>query len=399
MTVHKAKGLEFPVVILVDPTAPATTQKPSRYVDPDKRLWSIPLGGCVPIELIEQKELVLRHDREEALRLLYVAATRAREMLVVPVVGDESTGSENVRGWVDALHPVLYPRLGDRRNNQPAPGCPPFGEDSVYFRPESVPSGPQGSVRPGLHRPEVGEHRVVFWDPFQLELDKKDDVGLRQQRILAADEGGSVATEGERLHEHWVRRREALLARGGTPSIRVETVTEQKERGAPVSAAGMPIGLEQTAATREGRPHGKRFGVLVHAVLATVPLDAGEDLVRDMAMAEGRLLGASDEEVAAAAVAATAALAHPLLARARAAKEARRECPVTYRRDDGSLVEGVIDLVFCEEREQRTWCVVDFKTDVELHGRKQAYEIQVATYAAAVRAATGEAVSGFLLSV
>jgi superfamily I DNA/RNA helicase len=30
MTVHKAKGLEFPVVILADPTCPATRDYPSR---------------------------------------------------------------------------------------------------------------------------------------------------------------------------------------------------------------------------------------------------------------------------------------------------------------------------------------------------------------------------------
>ena len=34
MTVHKAKGLEFPVVILADPTCPAAGTKPSRHVVP-----------------------------------------------------------------------------------------------------------------------------------------------------------------------------------------------------------------------------------------------------------------------------------------------------------------------------------------------------------------------------
>ena len=34
MTVHKAKGLEFPVVILADPTCAAARDTPSRHVDP-----------------------------------------------------------------------------------------------------------------------------------------------------------------------------------------------------------------------------------------------------------------------------------------------------------------------------------------------------------------------------
>jgi ATP-dependent helicase/nuclease subunit A len=38
MTVHKAKGLEFPVVVLADPTCPAARDTPSHHVDPSRRL-------------------------------------------------------------------------------------------------------------------------------------------------------------------------------------------------------------------------------------------------------------------------------------------------------------------------------------------------------------------------
>ena len=71
--------------------------------------------------------------------------------------------------------------------------------------------GPEGcgDVRVCI-APRSGKHRVVWWDPAVLELDKQDDVGLRQQRILAADEGAAVATEGERLHAEWQARRVSL---------------------------------------------------------------------------------------------------------------------------------------------------------------------------------------------
>ncbi|HEX9294940.1 MAG TPA: UvrD-helicase domain-containing protein [Polyangiaceae bacterium] len=396
MTVHKAKGLEFPVVILVDPTAPSTVRQPSRYIDPDKKLWAMPLAGCAPIELLEKREEVLRHDREEAVRVTYVAATRAREMLVVPVVGDASAWEEDTSGWLDVLYPVIFPRPSERRNSAPAPGCPSFGEDSVRERPESAHRGPEGSVRPGLHRPEVGEHRVVFWDPASLDLDKQDDVGLRQQRILAADEGGAVATEGERLHAEWEARRTSLLAQGAKPSFRIATVTQLKHEHLPTASAS----IETTQASRGARPHGRRFGILVHAVLSTIDFGADREAVRRVATAEARLMAATPEEIDAACTAVSEALMHPVLVRASGASACRRESPIVLLSSDGSMVEGVLDLAFREvEDGGAVWTVVDFKTDVEIAGRRDEYERQVGLYAEAVARATGERARGMLLTL
>src|SRR5207253_3925621 len=92
------------------------------------------------------------------------------------------------------------------------------------------------------------------------------------------------------------------------------------------------------------RPHGKRFGTLVHAVLAAVELDAGRAGVADAAALHGRLLGATAEEVEAAVDTAVRALAHPLLRRAAAAARAgrcRRECPVGVQVEGGGAGEGV----------------------------------------------------------
>src|SRR5690606_4299190 len=69
MTVHAAKGLEFPIVILCDPTAPLEPERPSRYIDAERRVWLEPLAGCVPCELREHEEEVIQRDREEVERL------------------------------------------------------------------------------------------------------------------------------------------------------------------------------------------------------------------------------------------------------------------------------------------------------------------------------------------
>ncbi|MFT3775327.1 MAG: UvrD-helicase domain-containing protein [Minicystis sp.] len=408
MTVHRAKGLEFPVVILADPTAPVSFSQPTRHVETDGGLWAEALAGCVPVELIEHREEVLQRDREEGIRLAYVGATRARDLLVVPAVGDEP-----YEGWLSVLDPVVYPESRGRRRPQPAPGCPSFGDDSVLERPPRVERDAHSSVAPGLHRTSGGPP-VVWWDPAALGLGKEPEGGLRQQRILAADTSNAVSEEGILVHRAWAEARAELLARGAQRTLHVRTVTEIVEKvtePAPAAwatheaEAGSEVTVElaDTGVDRRGRPHGKRFGTLVHAVLAAVDLDAGEADIEAVARAEGRLAGASAEEVTAAAAAAKAALAHPLMRRAaESAKrgECRRETQVMLPRSGGELIEGVVDLAFRETGPAgASWVVVDFKTDAEIAGRKARYETQVLLYVEAIRAATGEGARGVLLSV
>ena len=409
MTVHKAKGLEFPVVILVDPTANAAFREPSRYVDSKNKLWAVPLCGASPTELLERRAEILEQDREEAVRLLYVATTRARDLLVIPVVGDErddkqaappsGSGAPAARvaseGWLDALDPVLYP--SDRRGSRAAPGCPMFGEDTVLERTDAATRSTGSSVRPGLHRPAVGSHSIVFWDPSALSLDKEDDAGQRQQKILAVDEKGVVAKEGIEQHAAWIAARAAAIAGGSVPSLVVRTVTDEKSDSSAASIPAGAVAIESTSAARHARPHGKRFGILVHAMLASVALDGGEAAIADAARIQARIIGASDEEAAAARDVVKAALAHPLLARARTALRVERETALMMRAADGAIIEGVVDLAFLEEG--AGWTVVDFKTDVEIAGRKDDYVRQIDAYARAIAAATGEPAKGALLAV
>jgi ATP-dependent exoDNAse (exonuclease V) beta subunit len=396
MTVHRAKGLEFPVVILCDPTCRASRDEPTRHVDVARGLCAEALAGCAPRELREAAPLELRRDREEAVRLAYVAATRARDLLVVPAIGDPRRDAEE-EGWLDVLLPAIEPPRETRREPGPAPGCPPFGKDSVLERPESAAAGAGASVAPGLHRPAQGEHRVVWWDPRALGLDAEPGAGLREQRLLAADKDGIAASDGERAHAAWQAQRAATRAQGGVESLRARTVTELAKGGAAEAEA--PVEVLEVGARGE-RPGGRRFGALVHAMLAAVDLakaDAGS--LRGLARLQGRIVGATEGEVAAAVDAVSAALAHPLLRGAAAAElrgELRRETPVWLRLEDGSLAEGVVDLAF---REDGAWIVVDFKTDRELAGARAAYEAQVALYARAVAAATGEPARGVLLVV
>ncbi|HZR81469.1 MAG TPA: UvrD-helicase domain-containing protein [Candidatus Binatia bacterium] len=411
MTVHRAKGLEFPVVVLADPVCNATSARPQRHVDPERGLWAEPLAGAAPVELLEAADEELRRDAAEAVRVAYVATTRARDLLVVPGVGDLAPDDDLGRGWLEVLNDAVYPPHGERASAKVAPGCPPFGRDTVAQRPPLA-RPEHDPIRPGLHRPTADGPAVVWWDPTKLDLGLQDDVGLRQMRILEADEKGSAAEEGARAHARWQEARARALADGGAPSLRAEPATLR----AAAAVAGEGLGtatpadrVDRVAVALEKaeielpRPGGKRFGALVHGVLAAVDLTAGRDAIRATARTQGRLVGASAEEVAAAAAAVERALAHPILRRAaRAARSGavRRETPVVLRASDGALVEGVIDLAFRERADGGVvWTVVDFKTDRELEGRIAAYEEQVRLYASAIAAATGEPARAVLLAV
>ena len=89
MTVHKAKGLEFPVVVLADLTCRLSRPDAGRWIDPDGNVCALKLGGWAPIDLLLHGSEEAERDRAEGQRLAYVAATRARDLLVVPAVGDE----------------------------------------------------------------------------------------------------------------------------------------------------------------------------------------------------------------------------------------------------------------------------------------------------------------------
>jgi len=353
MTVHRAKGLEFPVVILVDPTCNATQQRASRHVDTERGLWAEPLCGCIPHDLLDAQAAELARDQEESDRLAYVAATRARDLLVLPVAVSQEPGSlgapEILEGtWLEPLHGVAY-------------------------------------------RPELR------FSLDALRLEAQEDVGIRQQRILQADESGGAAEESERAHAEWAAARQRALDVGATPSLRVETVTAASAAVSSPDGDEIPVDVVETDISRDDRPGGKRFGTLVHVILERLPLGADAAAVAQRAAAHGRLLGATEAEIDAAATAVGVALSHSLLRRAAASSDCRREVPVLLSREEGSLIEGVVDLAFFEEG---AWTVVDFKTDRMLGPEDLArYEVQVRLYAEAIARATGQPTHGVLFRV
>jgi ATP-dependent helicase/nuclease subunit A len=390
MTVHKAKGLEFPIVILADITCRLSRPEAGRWVDSEAGLCALKLGGWAPTDLLLHDAEEAARDRAEGERLAYVAATRARDVLIVPVIGDEVYQG----GWVDPLMPALYPPSTNRRNAADGPGCPRFAsKDSVLNRPDGDPAR-SDTVAPGLYsfgNQVPADYSVVWWDPRHLALDAPLYAGLRRDDLIAKD--GDQSSVEARLADfrRWEAQRAAAIQSASHPSISVRTATgtaRDRELFDLVGTEETEIEIVDLFA-KTARPFGPRFGTLVHATLATVPLNAEPSQVLSIARTQGRILIATEHEIVAAAQAVSTLLRHALFDRARAADKAGRcfrEVPVIWQTADGGLIEGTVDLTFHDEIER---VVLDFKTDRELELEIDQYKKQLRIYCSALQR-TGE---------
>jgi ATP-dependent exoDNAse (exonuclease V) beta subunit len=396
MTVHKAKGLEFPVVILADLTCGMNRKDASRYLDAPRGLCALKIGGWAPHELHQHEAREVARDQAEGIRLAYVAATRARDLLVVPAVGDDQWDG----GWFAPLNRALYPPVASRRNASGGPNCPAFkSKDSVLQRPDDEPAG-NATVCPGLHELEGG-YAVVWWDPRALKLDEKPAFGVRREDLIVKDVPRHVIADGRGHYDRWRLARDDARVAGATASMTVESARDWIAReSAPVAGTDLVTVVGAGRGGDEARSGGIGFGLLVHGVLAQAPFGATRAALEELAAVEARVLDLSEIEASAAVLVVERVLAHDVLVRARAADvrgACRRETPVTLTLPDARLIEGIVDLAFEEGGE---WTVVDYKTDREIAAAgEDRYRRQVALYASAIAQATGQPARGVLMRV
>lgn len=111
MTVHGAKGLEAPVVILADTVKTPTTQFERLFILPSAEGQALPVLSISPQSKIarrleDAKSLRRQQLNEEYLRLLYVAVTRARDEL--HIFGQANQKGEIKSGsWYDWLKQAM----------------------------------------------------------------------------------------------------------------------------------------------------------------------------------------------------------------------------------------------------------------------------------------------------
>ena len=339
MTIHGAKGLEFPIVVCSGMTTMAQTSgKGVEVLFPGT-------GGCEVkiVKGVQTAEFELHKPVDEQmgfhekLRLLYVACTRARDHLVVSVHRKAHTPRAD-----DRPHWTHAELLWDA-----ATGAHWIAPDIGPGAMEPVPGSTLPAAEPGL-APEV----------WQAEYDRAHLRGNRRGFV-------SATTLAHRLDAFEV----------GTGA----------DEDPGLAKEGRDLELPPW---NKGR-YGTAIGRAVHATLQTIELTTGAG-VDAAAAAQAAAEGVLGYESTITALT-RAALASAVVTRA-AARPHWREMYVAVP-FEGITLEGYVDLVF---RDDDGLVVVDYKTDSvdpRTRGERIAhYRIQAAAYALAVAEATGEPV-------
>lgn len=367
MTIHAAKGLEFPVVAVVGLGAnPQGVTAPTVLFGQDGIELAVNKAVCTArydeARLAEQRIL-----ERERLRLLYVALTRAENHLVVSVHRPQRIRTSIAESLEAVLWDVqhLWDDAGPRP--QGAPGAQSFA------RPRAAPLPP----------PAGGEDDAVEFARWRLD----------RERRLAARPSVVSATAVAKLAAARARP-DGANGPDGVSWPDEEPDEEPDDDAGTVDSVDGEAGAGAGASDprtlwRRGRA-GTALGRAVHSVLQTVDLRTG-DGVDAMAQVHAAREGVPGRWSEVATLARTALESQVV----RTAVQGRfwRELYVGVPFADGVL-EGFVDLLF-EGPEGLE--VVDYKTDrvrsdAEVDRLASRYRLQGAAYAAAVGASTGRPV-------
>ena len=338
MTVHAAKGLEFPVVVLT-----GLNNSRNRRANPvifDSGEVEVGIGSqgsqflTAGYEALQEREKELEDD--EHVRLLYVATTRARDHLVLS----------------------MY-RPGSRNS----------GMDSTKIA-------------------ELLEDRDDLWEQIRLQPQYQAQAIAREaQGVSQSLQDFDPAAHSVEARDEWLgKRREVLTTQrrpASVPATRLAEVAKDE--------ADADIDLEDMQPSRRGRG-GAPLGRAVHAVLQTIDLKTGagiENTARAQATAEGIPRMQSDIEELAQAAIDSDIVRRAVASGHRYWREAHIAAPIGE-----GVLDGFIDLLFEEDGEL---VIVDYKTDaIDANAAEyianDRYRGQAGSYALITERVTGKTV-------
>jgi len=347
-TYFKAKGLEAPIVIL--PHAARKDDPIDHVVVRERDELLLALGPLAPPGWAAAQANEKRERDAERRRWMYVAATRARDQLVI--VRTDKPG---------LLEPDLVSVL-------PAIDTP---DDTLV----GVGDGVHVRVRRADALPPVPADQSTF--PGH---DAAVDALLSDPVTTPIDPGVS-----------WRRSRRLRVAAAVRRGRAWTSVTELSGGGA-----------RRDSSARGGREdhegEGREAGTAVHRAMQeldfALPPDARQAEARRLGRAFATEMGLSSRAIDKTAEVAARLSRHPIVERAAAAPEVWREVPFAVA-SDTRVVTGSIDLLFPTDRARTQWVVVDWKSMLPAPGdpRRAAYETQLEHYAHAVIETLGASAS------
>ncbi len=341
LTIHRAKGLEFPMVILTDLAHTGKVEPEEFIIDRS--------GGRIAIKVGERENRLWtqnyeemsqweerRGDAEER-RLLYVGMTRARDFLVLPIYWVEEKGGEKKiqkGSYLSSIQPYL-----------PNPDQVGFGE---------------------------WKEDMAIYDTDTLNLEPEESPPFRFPLTLGMREG-EASFEALSQRERWKESQESLKKRLGAGRL-LTTPTEKVQEFERD---------EDWTFSKEGLNEGALFGRLVHRLFEKVNWSHPE-MIFKLTEAEGKGLGVAEAMIQRAGELVKEAISSQLLQRVIQSGNYQKEVPFTYIQE-GTIIEGVMDVVF---REGEDWVVLDFKTDwidkEDLEAKVKHYHPQVRIYSEAI---------------
>jgi ATP-dependent helicase/nuclease subunit A len=379
MTVHKSKGLEFPIVIVPQSARTRNATKPTLFVDP--QLGSVckilqPDGETLeptPYQLA-MNNTTARDDYERR-RLLYVAMTRAEDTLLL--TGEDKPG----KGWLGQLRAALTTEHY------------PF-EDTLI---------------PGqtVARYEWGNAALICTEvaaqlPDSATVGTDTTTALTETPIYADDVIPSpppllgtprIDIPGERLHVPATDLERFGRIRFENP----EADARQEFRLRVLSNLPGPVMPLSPAETRQRRVYTVQGNTLHHALqLDILPRKHDKQTVYDVLAAYVWEQGIGDERTRNRIVKNAITTLHryensTLAAQLDAADQVHRE--IAFVLEFGRyVIHGIIDLLFYAKGQ---WHVIDYKSgrpakDMSLNNYAERYVYQMGAYALAIEAQTGE---------
>jgi len=209
MTVHGAKGLQAPLVILADATGDPDSSRTGTIdwqieAEADTLPVFRPRKAEIAGSLADALARVEKREREEHWRLLYVAVTRAEEQLVIGgSLGPRAKGQPPAESWYSALDAALT-SLGAGEVADLRWGAARIfaggRDEGAKRRVPAARTAPESLLPPWLHRPAPAESRPPRpLAPSSLGEDRVADPPPGPALLAAARRGRLLHALFERL--------------------------------------------------------------------------------------------------------------------------------------------------------------------------------------------------------